>query len=58
MSAAQVIGALLIALPFVAVAVFVVREMGWGSLLVVFGSTALVVGCIFAGYYLMTGSLS
>lgn len=55
MTAAQILGALLVASPFIALAVVSVRELGWGGLFAVFGGTAAIVAVICAGAYLLTG---
>jgi hypothetical protein len=55
MTAAQILGALLVASPFIVLAVVAVRELGWGALLAIFGGTAMTVAVIYAGMYLLTG---
>lgn len=57
MTTARVLGALLIALPFLALLTLTVRELGWFAALVIFGSVAIVIVIVFAGVFLLTGSL-
>lgn len=53
MTLAQVVGALLVASPFVALAVFIVKELGWVELLLIFGGIAGLVWILWAGLVLL-----
>lgn len=57
MTAIQWIGAAILALPFVGLAVFIVHSEGWKALGVIYGATAALVAICFAGSYLLTGGL-
>ena len=54
----KVLGGILLALPFVATFVYGVKTIGAKGTLLVFAAVAVVVGIIFAGVYLLTGSLT
>jgi len=56
-SAAQILGAALVSLPFLVLFVLVVRDGGLEAVLFVFGGTAAIVAVSAAGVYLLTGSL-
>jgi hypothetical protein len=55
MTAGQILGALLVAVPFVAVAVIIAVALGWRACLAVFGIVAAIVLTLGAGAYLLTG---
>lgn len=57
MSALQVIGALLVALPFLVLAVVAARELGWREVLLVFGASAATLAVVVLGVLLLTGEV-
>lgn len=55
MSWAHVLGFALIAAPFIAVSCVILIADGWAGLAFVWGFLAVLMGCIFAGIYLLGG---
>ncbi len=53
MSVRKIIGTVLVASPFVLVAIVIVDAAGWEGFLFTFGSTALACGAIGAGLWLL-----
>ena len=56
MTAAQILGVVLIVLPFVALGIYAVRELGWGAFAFVFGGSLVVtMATIGVGSFLLVG---
>jgi hypothetical protein len=53
-----ILGGFLFVLPFIALAVFAIRTIGWRETAAAFALTALFAGCIVAGAYLIDASQS
>ncbi len=58
MTITQFIGYLLLAAPFIGIAWFCFATNGWQMFLFVFGGTALMVGLLAFGIYLIDGKIT
>lgn len=55
MNLRTLIGYTLLALPFIAVTVAMVKSMGWRETLGIWATALAILGCVFGGVILVTG---
>jgi len=54
---ARIVGAGLVSIPFVSLAIMMIVADGWATMLLVFGGVFAYLACIVGGAYLLSGSL-
>lgn len=55
MTGTQLLGWIILSLPFIAIFYLVVKDLGWKCVAIILGSSASILSCLYGGMYLVKG---